>query len=66
MRMERLLSVLEGEAKDSIISIETSGLLYASPLKSLKRDFGDSLVVIHLKLNSVFDMLQIKFGIELH
>ena len=62
MRMERLLSVLEGEAKDSIISIETSGLLYASPLKSLKRDFGDSLVVTHLKLNSVFDMLQIKSG----
>ena len=42
MIMERLLSVLKGEAKNSIISIGTSGLLYASALKSFKRDFGDS------------------------
>ena len=42
MRMERLLSVLKGEAKNSIISIGTSGLFYASALKSFKRDFGDS------------------------
>ena len=62
MRMERLLSVLKGEAKNSIISIGTNELLYASTLKSLKTDFGDPLVVAHLKLKSVFDKPQIKSG----
>ena len=62
MRMERLLSVLKGEAKNSIISIGTNELLYASTLKSLKTDFGDHLVVAHLKLKSVFDKPQIKYG----
>ena len=62
MRMERLLSVLKGEAKNSIISIGTNGLFYVSTLKSLKRDFGGPLVVTHLKLKSVFDKPQIKSG----
>ena len=62
MIMERLLSVLKGEAKNSIISIGTNELLYASTLKSLKTDFGDPLVVAHLKLKSVFDKPQIKSG----
>ena len=62
MRMERFLSVLKGEAKNSIISIGTNGLFYASALKSLKRDFGDHLVVAHLKLKSVFHRPQIKSG----
>ena len=62
MRMECLLSVLKGEAKSSIISIGTTGLFFASALKSLKRDFGDSLVVTHLKLKSLFDKPQIKSG----
>ena len=60
--MERLLSVLKGEAKNSIISIGTNESLYASTLKSLKIDFGDPLVVAHLKLKSVFDKPQIKSG----
>ena len=50
MRMERLLSVLKVEEKNSIISIGMNGLFYASARKSLKRDFGDPLVVTHLKL----------------
>ena len=62
MRMERLLSVLKGEVKNSIISIGTNGLFYVSALKSLKRDFGGPLVVTHLKLKSVFDKPQIKSG----
>ena len=56
--MERLLSVLKGERK--ILSSGTNGLFYASALKSLKRDFGDPLVVVHLKFKSVFDKPQIK------
>ena len=50
MRMERLLSVLKGEAKNYITSKGTNGLFYASGLKSLKRDFEEPLVVTHLKL----------------
>ena len=60
MRMERLLSVLKGGAKNYIVRIGTNGLFDASALKSLKRDFGDPLVVTHLKLKSVFDKPQIK------
>ena len=62
MRMERLLTVLKGEAKNSIISIGTNGLFYASALKSLKRDFGDFFAITHLELKSVFDKPQIKSG----
>ena len=58
--MERLLGVLKGEAKNSIISIGTNRLFNTSALKSLKRDVGDPLVVTHLKLKSVFDKPQIK------
>ena len=65
--MERLLSVLKVEAKSYIISIGEKRLFYASVLKSLKRDFGDPLVVTRLKLKPVFDKPQIKsLGIELH
>ena len=35
-------------------------MFYTSALKSFKRDFGDPLVVTHLKLKSVFDKPQIK------
>ena len=67
MRMERLLSVLKVEAKNYIISIGKKRLFYASVLKPLKRDFGDPLVVAHLKLKPVFDKPQIEsMGIELH
>ena len=58
-RMERLLSVLDGEAKKSIQSIGSNGIFYASALKSLKRDFGNPVVVSHLKLKAVLDMPQI-------
>ena len=40
-RMERLLSVLTGEARKSVDCIGTSGIFYATALKSLKRDFGN-------------------------
>ena len=36
--MERLLSVLEGEAKRSVESIGVSGIFYGTALKTLKRD----------------------------
>lgn len=42
--MERLLSVLDGEAKKAISSVGTSGIFYAAALKTLKRDFGNHLL----------------------
>lgn len=58
--MVRLLSVLKGEAKRLIGSIGTSGLFYKTTLKSLKRDFGDQLVVSDFKMKLILDKLQIK------
>ena len=43
--MERLLSFLEGEAKMSI-----TGIFYATALETLKRDFGNLIVIAHLKM----------------
>ena len=59
LRMERLLSCLQGEAARAIQSIGISGLFYATALKTLKRDFGNPAVVSHLKLKSILDKPQI-------
>ena len=58
-RMERLLSVLTGEAKKGVECIGTSGIFYATALKSLKRDFGNTTVVTHAKLKNLLDKSQI-------
>ena len=54
-RMERLLSVLEGEAKRSVESIRISGIFYATALRTLKRDFGNQIVIAHLKMKHLFN-----------
>ena len=58
--MERLCSVLDGEAKRVIEAIGKSGRFYATALKTLKRDFGNPLLVSHAKLKLLFDQPQIK------
>ena len=58
-RMERLLSVLEGDAKKAVQSIGVNGIFYASALKALKRDFGNPVVVSQLKLKSLLEQPQI-------
>ena len=58
--MERLLSTLEGEAKKSVESIGCEGIFYATALKSLKRDFGNPVLVSLLKIKSILDQPQIK------
>ena len=58
--IERLLSALEGEAKKSVESIDCEGIFYATALKSSKRDFGNPVLVTHLKIKSIFDQPQIK------
>ena len=59
-RMQRLLSVLEGEAKRSVETIGHNGIFYATALKSLKRDFGNPATVSRLKIQSLLDQPQIK------
>ena len=58
-RMERLISVLTGDAKKSVECIGTSGIFYAIALKTLKRDFGNKTVVTHAKLKNLLDKPQL-------
>ena len=60
LRMDRLLSVLEGEAKRSIQSVGSSRIFYVTALKTLKRDFGNLIIVAHLRMKSLFEFPLIK------
>ena len=51
MRMTRLLSVLDGDAKKAAFSIGSNGIFYVTALKTLKRDFGNLIVVSHKRLS---------------
>ena len=55
IRMTYLLSVLGGEVKKAIEAVGTCGLFYVSALKTLKREFGNTLLVSHLRLKSMFN-----------
>ena len=59
IRIERFLSELVGEGKQTVISIGRNGLFYATAMKTLKSNFGNSMVVSFLKLKSVLDHTQI-------
>ena len=54
-RMERVINVLDGEAKRMVQSIRQSGIFYPTVLKCLKRDYGNLAVVSYLKLKELFD-----------
>ena len=58
--MERLCSVLYVEVKRVIKIIGTTGRFYATALKTLKRDFGNPLLISHARLKFLFDQPQIK------
>ena len=45
IRMERLLSVLDEETKGLVISIDRNSHFYATPMKMLKSNFGNLMVV---------------------
>ena len=47
---DHLMNSLDGEAKKSVKTVGTNGYFYATTLKVLKKDFGNPLVVPHLKL----------------
>ena len=59
IRMTRLISLLDGVAKRAIHSSGSSGLFYASSLKTLKRDFGNPLLVATLCVKRFFEKPQI-------
>ena len=54
MRMKRLLNVLECEAKKSMESNDCEGIFYVTVLKLLQRDFGNPVLMLHLKTKSIF------------
>ena len=58
MRMERQLSALVGEAKKSVESVGCEKIFYATALKSLKQDFGNPVLISHLKIKSISDNLR--------
>ena len=60
LKMDRLLSVLDGDAKRSIQSIGSSGIFYATALKALKRYYRNPIIVSHLCVKSLFKFPAIK------
>ena len=58
--MERLICLLDGDAKRAVPAVGHSGLFYASALKLLKQDFGNPLVVSYKKVKAVLDQPQIQ------
>ena len=60
LKMDRLLSVLDGDAKHLIQSIGSSGIFYTTALKALKRDYGNPIIVSHLRVKSLFEFTPIK------
>ena len=50
LRMDHLMNSLDGDAKRSVKTAGPNSYFYAMALKVLKRDFGNHLVVSHLKL----------------
>ena len=60
LKMDSLLNVTDGDTKRSIQSIGSSGILYVAPLKALKRDYGNPIIVSHLHVKSLFEFPPIK------
>ena len=54
------MSVQDGEAKRTVEAIGWNKIFYATPLKTLKRDFSNPLIVAQSRLCSAFDKAQIK------
>ena len=50
IRMERLISVLDGEPKKFINALGTNGMFYASALKSFKEHFGNPYLMPYLQI----------------
>ena len=57
LKMDRLLSVRDGDAKRSIQSIGCSGIFYATAVTC---DYGNPIIVSHLRVKSLFEFPPIK------
>ena len=57
--MEKLHSVLDVDAKKTASSIGASNIFHAAALKTLKREFRHLIIVVNLKLKTLFDQPQI-------
>ena len=60
LKMDRLLSVFDGDAKRSVMSIGPSGIFCITALKALKHDYGNPIIVSHLRVKSLFEFPPIK------
>ena len=54
------VSAVDGGTKKAVEAVGTSGLFYASALKTLKREFGNILLVALLPLKYMLDKPEIK------
>ena len=57
--MERLLIILDGKTRRTVISVGTNNIFYATAMKVLKSSFENLMVVSFLKLKSVLVLPQI-------
>ena len=64
LKMDRLLSVLNGDTKRSIQSIGSSRIFYATALKALKRDYGNPIIVSHVRIKSLLEFPPIKIALR--
>ena len=55
IRMMRLISLLDGDAKKAVQSIGSNRFFYASALKSLKSNFGNQLLIATFRMKTLFD-----------
>ena len=53
--MTYLISAVDGGSERLIAVVGTSGLFYTSALKTLKREFENTLLPAHLRLKSMLD-----------
>ena len=60
LKMNRLLILLDKEAKRSLKSIGSSGSFYTTAPKVLKRNYGNPIIVSHLHVQSLFKFAPIK------
>ena len=60
-RIDRLLTVVDGETKRAASAIGQDSLFYSSALKLLKREFGNPLMVLYLKLKYVLELPPIQY-----
>ena len=60
IRMERLFRVIDSDPSKSVEVIGTSGIFYETALKCLKSDYGNPLVIAHLRFKVLFDRRKLK------